>query len=1029
VLLDTYTITAGAPGFSKRVITDVAVTASVITSVNPVLVSGNVTETVEVQAASELLQTDSGEISATLGEQAVGNLPLSSLSPYQLSTTLPGVAEPPGEYENVGGMPNGFQFSVDGSRPRANNFLIEGQDDNDESLHGQGLQPDNLEAYQDVTFLLNSYSAEFGHGGGSVSNVVLKSGTNSFHGAVWDRLFNSSLDALDKGDLLNGSTTKSKYRENIAGFRVGGPVLKNKMFFFASYQFDHYRATANLNPVIVPTAAGYATLQALPSNVRVANYLAAIGSLRGQAGVPFTSNLQLAEINPMTSTPYVVQVGPYRRNLNNQTNASEWDIKGDYIVSASDTVQLHYIRSPFISPVDTNLAELPGFDININSVADNAGVAETHIFSPSLLNEFRFSYGRIGFMFGLPPATLANPLASGPEINIGIQTGIVPGTFGEVTGFGAQVGYPQGRFHNTYEIQETASWSKGKHTVRAGFDLPTVQVRDQVPFNFFGSLSYAATASPKFSALANYVDDFGGSGGSVAQGFGNPIARPLFHYQNYFAEDNWKFSPNLTLEFGLRYEYAGTPFNNIKYLAVTPASVSNYLSAVPEQADTDDWAPRFGFAYTPGFLGEKKTVIRGGFGIFYDGLFTNIDDNILSSAPNAAAPDLISVSGSSAPRGKAAFSTQFASLSQAAGPTNFAEYITPEIASPRTLQWNLNVERELPFSFTAQIGYVGTRGEHLYASTEFNPDVNNIYSANRIFNTRGRVIREDNSGDSIYHALQAQLVRKYRNGFSLRGAYTFSRMEDDVSEVFTEGQFSTFAVQQYPTPRKAVDYGLSAFDHRQRLVFSYVYEFPKWSEAPKGAGEVVNGWQIAGVSRFQSGNPANVEIGYDWNGDGIGNDRPDVANPKAPLASYAVRGDDPIVGYGSPAGTLCDGPSWHNTGNNCIPVTASAVHWVLPYFGTNGPVTPVGRNNVILRGMEQWDFSAQKSFHTYKEESFSFRAEMFDVFNHGNTGTPNLNLFTGFAGLMNGDPANTFGNYAPTVTGHRSIRLYLRYQF
>jgi hypothetical protein len=254
-------------------------------------------------------------------------------------------------------------------------------------------------------------------------------------------------------------------------------------------------------------------------------------------------------------------------------------------------------------------------------------------------------------------------------------------------------------------------------------------------------------------------------------------------------------------------------------------------------------------------------------------------------------------------------------------------------------------------------------------------------------------------------------------------------MEDDVSEVFTEGQFSTFPVIQYPSARKTTDYGLSAFDHRQRLVFSYIYDFPKWGDAPKGLGEVVNGWQISGVSQFQSGQPANVEIGYDWNGDGIGNDRPDVGNPKAPLASFAVRGDDPVVGFGLGPGSYCDGPSWLNTGNNCIPVTLSSVRWVLPYFGTNGPGTPVGRNNLILRGFEQWDVSAQKSFHTYKEQSFDFRAEMFDVFNHGDTGTPNLNFFTGFAGVSNGDPLNTFGNYYPTVTGHRSIRLYLRYAF
>jgi hypothetical protein len=1030
VLLDTYTVTTEAAGFSQQKISDVLVPASIVTSVNPILAAGRVTETVQVQASSEPIQTDSGAISATLGTASVENLPIATLNPYALAITLPGVSEPPAEFQNVGGMPNGFAFSVDGGRPRSNNFLIEGQDNNDQGLHGQAIVPENVEAYNDLTFLLNSNSAEFGHGGGSVSNLVLKSGTNSVHGAVWDRMSNSSLDALDKGDLLNGSTTKSKYRENIAGFSLGGPILKDKLFVFGSYLFDHYRATANLNPVIVPTSAGYATLQALPTNARLANYLQAIGGLRGQAGVAYTSNLALGIAPGGVANRGSVQVGPYRRNLSNTSDNSELDLKSDYLVDSKDTLQLHYIRSYSINPYDTELTVLPGFDVEISGTSQNAGIAETHTFTANVLNEFRFSYSRIAFVFAPRPDNSA-ALGMTPTIGIGVAQGIVPGTSGEVTGFGAPSGFPQARFHNTYQVQDTVGWSVGKHSFRAGFDLPIIQVRDQVPYNIYGSLTYGPSGT-KYSGLSDYIDDYGGSSGVVAQDFGNPVARPVFYYQNYFVQDNWKVTSNLTIEAGLRYEYSGAPFNNIQYLGVTPASVANYLSAVPEQADTDDWGPRFGFAYTPRVLGMKSTVVRGGFGIFYDGLFTNIDDNILVSAPNTVAPTLLSTTSSGNPRGVSAFSTRLANLTHASSPTSTAQYINPEMASPRILQWNLSLERQLPFSFSGQVGYVGTRGEHLYATTEFNPYINDsLFTGNttRIFNTRGRVVREDNTGDSIYHALQAKVERKYRNGFLFRAAYTFSRMEDDTSEIFTEGQFSTYASVQYPSSRKTTDYGLSAFDHRQRLVFSYDYAVPRWSEAPRGVSEVVNGWQISGVSQFQSGNPSNVEIGggYDWNGDGILNDRPEVGSPKAPLASFAVPGDDPFWGFGLAAGTYCDGPSALNTPNNCVPVQRNSVHWVLPEYDTRG--NPVGRDNVILRGFEQWDVSAQKSFHTFREEALDFRAEMFDVFNHGDTGTPNLSLFTGFAGTSNGDPANVFGNYAPTVTGHRSIRIYLRYAF
>jgi Carboxypeptidase regulatory-like domain len=1024
MLLDTYTVTAEAPGFSQRRITNVLVNASIVTAVNPVLVAGSVNETVQVEAASELLQTETGEISATLGTEAVENLPIRTLSPYELAVTLPGVSVPPTNFLNPG-FPNGFQFSVNGGRPRANNYLIEGQDNNDLGLHGQAIPGENLEAYHDVTFLLNAYQAEFGHGGASVSNLILKSGTNQFHGGIYYRLENSSLDAMDKGDLLNGSTQKSKYRENLAGFSVGGPALKDKLFFFVSYQFDHYRSTANLNMLTLPTAAGVATLQALPANPRIAEYLQAIGGLRGQSNAVQTANIPLGIAPGTTVDRGNMQVGPFRRNLNNANDSSELDIKSDYVIRAQDRLQIHYIRAPSLAPYNTASALLPGFDTEIEGVGHNAGIVETHIFAPNLLNEFRISFGRIGDTFDLRPDTVANPLGTAPTT-----------TPGELTGYGAPSGYPQSRFHNTYQIQNSLSWMRGRHSVKVGFDLQIVQVRDQIPFNIFGSLNYQSslTAVPasggnpartvNYSGFANYIDDFGGANGLVSQNFGNPITRPMFYFQNYYVQDTWKISPEFSLDFGLRYEYSGTPFNNIPYLGVTPATVSDFGAKVPQQADKNDWGPRFGFAYIPGFLGDKKTVLRGGFGIFYDGLFTDIQDTLLAFAPNTATPSVTSNATIITPRGQSGFSGLFPGLSRTASAFDSAYYITPHLLSPETLQWNLNVERELPGGFTGQVGYVGTRGEHLYASTEFNPYLNNFVSPARLFNSRGRVIRADNTADSVYHALQVGVVRKYRHGFQFRASYTYSRAEDDSSEIFTTGTYSTFATVQFPAPRKATEWGLSAFDRRNRLALSYVYELPKWETAPRVVGAIVNGWQVSGVTQFQSGSPGNVEIGYDWNGDGLANERPQLANAKAPVAAYAVHGDDPILFGGAP-GTYCDGAYALTTNDPCHPVAAGSFHWLLPFFTTTG--NQIGRNSFLTGGFSQWDISPQKSFKTWKEQSLDFRAEMFNVFNHGNTGVPNLNLMTGVP--VPGAGTVTFGNNALTVTGHRSIRIFVKYVF
>ncbi len=248
---------------------------SIITA-NVELKVGKASEVVQVSADNASLNTDDGQIAGTISALEINNLPVGSLSPYELALTLPGVMP-----ATQGGFSNGVNFEVGGGRPRANNFLIEGQDNNDAGLAGQGLQPENLEAVAEVKVLQDNYTAEFGHGAGSVSNTIFKSGTNEFHGAVWERAENNSLDAIDKQDHFNGVTTQTKYRENLPGFRIGGPIIRNKVFGFGSYQWDYYRASANLAVLSIPTAAGLATLKAIPANPRLTNLLTAWGSLVG----------------------------------------------------------------------------------------------------------------------------------------------------------------------------------------------------------------------------------------------------------------------------------------------------------------------------------------------------------------------------------------------------------------------------------------------------------------------------------------------------------------------------------------------------------------------------------------------------------------------------------------------------------------------------------------------------------------------------------------------------------------------------
>lgn len=1019
----TYNVTVNAAGFATTEMKDVQVTGSLVTSLNVALKLGHTGETINVEANAITLQTESGEISSTITSEQVQNLPIGNLNAYSLATTLPGVTT-----VTAADMSNGTSYSVNGARPRANNFLIEGQDNNDAGIHGQGLQPINLEAVKEVTVLTNAYSAEFGRGS-SVANMIFKSGSNNFHGSLWDRMMNSTLDATGH-DLLRSdpNAQKSKYRENLFGFTFSGPMVKDKLFFFTSYQWDKYRSSSKAGELMVPTAAGFTKLQAYAADQRVANLLSAYGNLRG-AATP-TPNFECIRLglDPTTSVDRgCVEFDVTRRAVAFQSDSPEFDIKGDYIISKSDTLNLRYIRSRYTAPYDTSNwgYQMPGFDAMQDGSSHNAGITETHIFTPSLLNEFRASYGRIGFMFDYRPETAANPLAQLPALGIG-----------GIDAYGAPGGAPQGRMHNTYQMQDSISWTKGTHFLKFGIDLQDTRVVDAVPIDVYGDVGYGASTfgGVTYTALANFIDNFSGSGTSVSRTNGDRFTRPQLLNQNYFAQDTWKLRSNLTLDLGFRYEYSGAPFNSIAAPAL-PTDVTCFTCVQKEVADKEDWGPRLGFSYSPrffkGLFGDQKTVIRGAFGVFYDQIFTNIADNIQSSAPNMAFPTIYATTLSAVhPRGTANWYSQFNNLSTSnvGSAQDFSDPITPHLLNPRILQWNMNVQRELPLKLIAQVAYVGTRGEHLFANTEFNPRV--VPFSTRLYPSRGRIVLRDNSADSMYHGLNAELRRQVARGLQFQVAYTFSKFMDDASEIFTASNssgasWSSYPEVQHPLNRKASDWGLSAYDHRQRLAISYVYDLPKWQNGngfAKAVQTVVNGWQIAGTMAFQSGNPANVLVGYDVNGDGINNDRPMLGNPKAALNTWAFEGESWM---GTAPGVWCEGSAAWYTSDPCHVVDPNQVRWLVPAYGTQGKT--IGRNYVQAKGYQNWDFSIQRTIKLHEKHQFDVRAEMFNVFNHGNTGTPTYSLIGGlpYAGYGN----VTFNDYARTVTGNRNVRFLLKYSF
>jgi hypothetical protein len=589
-------------------------------------------------------------------------------------------------------------------------------------------------------------------------------------------------------------------------------------------------------------------------------------------------------------------------------------------------------------------------------------------------------------------------------------------------------------------VQDSLSWTRGKHFLKIGADISDIRVRDQIPFNFYGTISYLDVPGG-YTGLANFIDNFGGKG-AISQNFGSPTARPQLVSQNYFAQDTWKAMQNLSISYGLRYEYSGAPFNasGTPYPGIDLANPACFPSGattcnMKQTPDTKNWGPRLGVAYSPTWWDNRQTVVRAGVGAFYDVIYTNIIDNIQASAPNAASPLINSLPSGSLPRGTPSWSTQFATLNKNPLPSNTANPIINHLLVPKTIHWNLNVQQELPGDFVAQVSYVGERGMHLYGQTEFNPYLNDFLSGARLIPSRGRIILRDNSEDSNYNGLWAQVDRKMSQHLLFRAAYTYSRAMDDGSEIFTTNNQSSYASASYPANRKLTDYGLSEYDVRQRLVLTYVFAPPvlHTEGGMKVVGNVINHWSIAGITQFQSGTPLNVETGYDTNGDGITNDRPIVSNPKAPLNTYAW---DDSWQYGTSQGTFCSGPSFWYTYLPCEPVSPSSVHWIVPAYGTR-PINTVGRNNLIGPGFQVWDMNIQRSFKIWRESTLDIRGSFFNIFNHayanntsGNAPFENADLITGIltdAYSNNGN--NTFADPTPTVDGHRSARIYLRIAF
>ena len=1050
--LGVYEVIIKAKGFKTANSANVTAQANRITTVDVKMEVGTQEETVNVNAGvGELLQTSEPVRGGNFSPVQVTSLPSNGLNPYDLGRLLPGVTTATGSGASFG---NASQFSVNGQRPRGNNYLIDGTENNDISVTGPATQINNDDAIAEVSVQTGLFSAEFGRAGGGVFNLITKSGTNDYHGTARWLFLSQVFDALTNTqkasqnltrDGKNGTNKLPVYNENIFGGTIGGPLHlprfgeggasiingKDKNFFFFGLQWDRFRTTATTSPR-APTEASVQALRALfpvGTNPRLDLYLRALGSVRGiPANDPRTVALGTglngfgATVNRGSITMALANV-PFPRAANDR----QWVLRTDHNINSKHTLSIRYTDDGNITTPNT-IAVTPEFTTDFQGTSRNLLFTHTWVMSSSITNELRVSpYGLIDFQFIFPPDVTEE---SRTLQNFSFQ-GTLPSTIGNATNL------PQFRTAKNYLVQDTMTKIMGEHTFRFGTEFLKQTAQQRPPFNERGSFGFRNGGG--FTAFANFLDNFSGSSGTANINFGTPFYTPNLFRQSYFFQDTWKAKPNLTLTLGTRYENFGQPANNaFKFPAFAGFNPANYLVPNKVEKDNNNFGPIFGFSYSPQWesgpvawlLPKDRSVIRGGYQVSYDTFFNNLLSNIAADSPNSTST---TTTAPSAGRG----SSNFFPAALPATPTTPSisdtqtSVFNPHIRNPYTQRWSLGFQRELPSNVVMEASYVGTAGRKLFVTEVLNPVVNPSLTTTacpncgRLFPAFGIRRYRTSGANSDYHSLQVRVDKRLSHGFIVNTSYTWSKLIDQISEVFaTDSSNTSLASIPAIFGGLKLDRAVSDYHRKHRLVISYVWDIP----GPRTGflSQVLGGWRLNGITSFQSGAPFTIVNGVDRNGDGdTGGDRPDIGNPNAP---HNTRAQVVPTAAGPGITIFCPGSGLYNpdsgqcvTRNDVFVVQAAAAPNTATSLIPLSSAT-IGRNTERSNRVENFDMSLFKTFRISENVKLEYRVEAFNVFNHPQiTGVPNRDVA--------GSAAGTFYNFSLLSGGARSARMGLKFIF
>ena len=980
-----YSLSVNARGFAKAVLNDIAVEINKTVTANATLEIGHAAATVEVSTSSASIDTTTAQIQTTFDDKQLADLPSASSGSgvINLSLLSAGVSTP-------GGTGYGMGPSVGGQRPTNNNFTIEGVDNNSLSVTGPLVTVPN-DAVAEFTLLSNQFSPDFGHSSGGQFNQVVKSGTNQFHGRLYEYFENRNLYAADNLNFVEGNPLHPRFDNNRFGGTFGGPIKRNKLFFFVDYEYNPIGQTASTF-YYAPTAAAYNTLAALPginqnNLAQFKKYLGTAATAFNPATLPNGTPILVAPgpgSNESLSTgvfatngapgAIIIPVGEMSSSLPNYTN-NELGVRSvDYTISDKDSLRGRFVLNR------SGIIDNSGFPAVFFGIAPlNAYLAtlsEYHTFTPTVLNEFRLGFNRSFQSLPVFGKQTFPGLDQFPNIDV----------YELNAAFGPDSSAPQYTIQNLYQATDNLSWTKGSHSLKFGFDgWSSISP---------SSFTQRSRGDYEWSYLSDYLYDHNPDG--IAQrGLGNVTYYQNQAYLSFYANDNWNIRPNLTVNFGLRYEYLSIPLGENSQSLNASASVPGLIAFHSPTAQKTNSMPRIGLAYSPGTNG--KTSIRAGFGITDDVLYDNL--GVLSLPPQLSST--VDVTGLNQTGflagGGIPPNTSVAPPEGAAAIAATSGFI-PNQKRPQAYNWNFGIQHVFAENYVFESRYVGTRGLYLPMQVQLNrqPTVNssnalpvyitmpsqatlnsltsNLASLEAAYANGGdNVPAYANAGfvnpitafmpvgDSSYHGWSNQLTRHLANGLQFQGSYTWSHAIDNSTDALD----STVLAPRRPEDFQdlQMEKASSLLDHRNRVVLSMIYDMPYLKHRNWFMKNIVGNWELAPVYQYQTGQLVTPQSAVDSN----------------------------LNGDSAPDRVMINANATSNTGTDVTALTNSAGD-IVAYLADNpnakfinspkGTLPNAGRSLLTMNPIDNIDVTAMKRFSLTERFNLEFSVRASNVLNH-----------------------------------------------